>query len=340
MIDTKQLVQLVRDAEENATSPEDFRALLLVSGVLVEYRRDGVGQVNGWKLRPAADSSETDWLKGSELTADRSFSWSKLAARKGWLIDVSPSKTPEPAEILAEKETEENSLPVKPDALAELLLLPPEPKPEPELVAKDDQEQQLVSSLEMLVQVLASMIHRIQALIARLVNSLLERLGIGHRIQVWEGVAPRLRQAPAPVPKDKPTDKPKWDVANSYIQKVVRALASNDLEAWNNLVSKVPQSVLSAQDRKDATAWIVHRKLLASEDMAGIKLRADALPVLRGHVKDAHYDMLALQELQLRQRLAQLQEQHRQAQKKKDFQSLLNRPSDREGDQSHQHHRG
>jgi hypothetical protein len=218
MIDTKQLVQLVRDAEKTANSPEHLRELLHASGVLVEFRRDGDGKVNGWTLRPA-DSGETDWLKGSELTADRSFSWSKLAARRGWLADAPTPKAPLPTDILAVEEAEEE-------------------------VEETREERQVKNALAMLIDVCSEMSIRLFEVLLKFINKLMAALGLRMRLELPDRAErvsqARIRTLP---PTPKPAA-PNYGEALKTIQTMTTSVAQNDSAGMGRLFSRSGESLV------------------------------------------------------------------------------------------------
>lgn len=181
MINTKQLVKLVRDAENAAKTPKHMQELLLASGVLVDYRwhvRDNL--VIGWKLR-ADDSPETDWLKGSEITSDRHFTWSKVARRKGW-----PLPNDRAAGGLLAQVEQDDEQPIAPLNALDFLQAPEVTKPKS--VRECDQE--MAAVLEELTLLVARLAHFIQQLVVRLVNSLLRAAGVDYQLQVRPGSMP------------------------------------------------------------------------------------------------------------------------------------------------------
>lgn len=181
MIDAKQLATQVRQAERVATSPERLQELLHAYGVQVAYSRRGKENlVDGWKLRPA-NGNEEDWLKGSDITSDRHFSWPKLARRKGWPLPQGRRAGGSLTQIEQDSEP-----PIAPAKTLEFLLPPEVTKPKP----FRDRDQEMVEALEELALLVARLAHAVQQAVVRLVNALLRAVGVDYQLQVRQGMLP------------------------------------------------------------------------------------------------------------------------------------------------------
>ena len=233
MINTKQLVELVRNAEKTATSLEHFQELLRAAGVLVGFRRDGAGKVNGWKLRPA-DSTETDWVKGSEITSDRSFAWAKLAARRGWLIEVPTPRSLKSEAILADEEAEEE-------------------------VEETIEEHQVKTALAALVEVCSELSVQLFRTLLRFINRILDLLGIRMRLELPER-AEQVSQARVRIlPPTAVAAAPNYGTALRAIHAMTTSVAQNDSERMDGLLAKADENLVPAADRKAVADFLSGR---------------------------------------------------------------------------------
>lgn len=213
MTSTKKLADRIREAEKVADSPEHLEQLLHADGVQVEYsRKGGDNLVSGWKVR--LDNPQAEWIKGSEITADRAFTWPNVAKRKGWPLPSGRAASGNTLEQFEPEAVQKNDTSDALEFLSQQVVVKPK--------TQRSNDQEMAQALDELAALIATLAQAVRAAVVRLVNALLRVAGVDYQLELKDSpVAARAGSGQS-------KEDERREAALSAVRALVGALKSND----------------------------------------------------------------------------------------------------------------